>query len=74
MLSLTIIKSNTQEHWVVPAKYKKMENSYAKNADNIGRILFSKHCKSCHGIKGKGDGKKAGSIDTPIADFSDTSF
>ena len=73
LLSMTVLKSNLQEPWKVPAKYQKMENPYttAADDDNIGRIMYSKHCKSCHGSKGKGDGKKAASIDTPIGDFTD---
>lgn len=76
LLSMTILKSNLQDPWKVPAKYQKMENPFANTADddNIGRILYSKHCKSCHGSKGKGDGKKAGSVDTPIGDFTEASF
>jgi len=71
MLSLT---SNEllQELWEVPAKYKKMKNPQLDNVDseNIGRILYSKHCKSCHGTKGKGDGKKAKSLDTKMPDLT----
>ena len=76
LLSMTIMKSDQQEPWVVPAKYKKMENPYAEVADDekIGRILYSKHCKSCHGTKGKGDGKKAESLDTPTGDFTLAEF
>ena len=76
MLSMTIIKSNQQDPWEVPAKYQKMENPYASATDDekIGRILYSKHCKSCHGTKGKGDGTKAKSVDTPVGDFTDASF
>ena len=76
MLSMTIIKSNLQDPWEVPAKYQKMENPYADTADDekIGRVLYSKHCKSCHGTKGKGDGTKAKSLDTPAGDFTDASF
>ena len=76
LLSMTIMKTNQQEPWTVPAKYNKMKNPYAKVADNekIGRILYSKHCKSCHGTKGKGDGKKAESIDTPVGDFTSADF
>ncbi len=76
LLSLTMIKSNNQEPWPVPAKYKKMKNPYADAEDNenIGRMLYSKHCKSCHGSKGKGDGKKASSLDTKIGDFSKDAF
>jgi mono/diheme cytochrome c family protein len=60
----------------VPAKYEKMKNPFlnATDTENIGRILYAQHCKSCHGSKGKGDGKKAASIDTPIGDFTDDSF
>ena len=76
MLSMVAIKSNLQDPWKVPSKYEKMENPYAKttDAERIGRILYSKHCKSCHGSKGKGDGKKAASLDTPVGDFTESSF
>ena len=76
LLSMTVLKSSFQEPWEVPAKYQKLENPFVSDADaeNIGRILFSKHCKSCHGSKGKGDGPKAESVDTPIGDFTVASF
>ncbi len=76
LLSMTILQSNPQETWEVPAKYKKMKNPFvtATDNENIGRILYNKHCKSCHGKTGRGDGKKAETIDTPIGDFTDTSF
>jgi mono/diheme cytochrome c family protein len=76
LLSMTALKSNVQEEWEVPSKYQKMENPYASDADadNIGRILYSKHCKSCHGSKGQGDGTKADSIDTEMGDFTDGSL
>ncbi|WP_142784165.1 c-type cytochrome [Changchengzhania lutea] len=76
LLSMAALKSNMQDTWEAPAKYVKMKNPYTNSTDDekIGRIMYAKHCKSCHGTKGKGDGKKAGSIDTPIGDFSDDSF
>ena len=75
-LSMTVLKSNIQEPWEVPAKYEKMENPYASNADaeSIGRTLYSKHCKSCHGSKGKGDGPKAEGLDTPVPDMATSAF
>lgn len=65
-----------QDPWEVPAKYQKMKNPYlnASDKDQIGRILYAQHCKSCHGTKGKGDGKKAASLDTPVGDFTEASF
>lgn len=76
LLSMTLAEDQQKEPWDAPAKYKKMENPYAgvADADKIGRVLYSKHCKSCHGTKGKGDGNKAASIDTPIGDFTDPAF
>jgi len=76
LLSMTINELDTQDPWEAPAKYQKMKNPYLDDADagKIGRILYSKHCKSCHGSKGLGDGTKAEDIDTPIGDFTDASF
>jgi mono/diheme cytochrome c family protein len=76
VLSMTLLNSNLQDPWEVPAKYEKMENPYANATDDerIGRILYTKHCKSCHGSKGIGDGKKAESLDTEVGDFTDASF
>jgi mono/diheme cytochrome c family protein len=76
LLSMTVLKSDLQDPWEAPTKYQKMKNPFvnATDSEKIGRILYSKHCKSCHGTKGKGDGKKAASIDTPIGDFTDGSI
>jgi len=76
LLSMTSLISNEQEKWEVPSKYQKMVNPYAgvSDTDKIGRILYAKHCKSCHGSKGKGDGTKAKSLDTTVGDFTDASF
>ena len=76
LLSMTVNELDTQDPWEAPAKYQKMKNPYLDDADagKIGRILYSKHCKSCHGTKGLGDGTKAEDIDTPIGDFTDPAF
>lgn len=76
LMSMSIIKTNQEKPWDVPSKYVKMENPFAKasDEDNIGRTLYTKHCKSCHGSKGLGDGAKAGSIDTKVPDFTSDSF
>jgi len=76
LMSMISNDSILQDPWEVPAKYVKMENPFANAADddNIGRALYSKHCKSCHGTKGKGDGTKAESIDTEVPDFNRDAF
>ena len=65
-----------QEQWTVPDKYKNMKNPNAgkTDSDQIGKSLYLKQCKSCHGVKGKGDGPKASMLETKITDFSSEKF
>lgn len=74
VLSFTVLKQNPD--WVVPGKYKNMQNPTTADAESIaiGKSLYSKHCKSCHGKEGKGDGPKAAELDTPSGDFSLPAF
>ena len=76
LISMTLIRKNMQDDWKVPAKYVKMENPFVNASDDekIGKSLYAKHCKSCHGTKGLGDGTKASSLDTKVPDFSTASF
>jgi cytochrome c len=64
------------EPWVIPANYKSMVNPQKGKGDpdNVGKLLYAKHCKSCHGSIGAGDGPKAGSLDTKIKSFKDGKF
>jgi mono/diheme cytochrome c family protein len=65
-----------QEEWDIPEKYVKMKNPTYSNTENlsIGKSLYSKHCKSCHGKTGIGDGPKADEFDSDIGDFSSKEF
>ena len=58
--------------WVVPDKYAKMANPVKSDAESLkaAKALWVKHCQSCHGKTGKGDGTKAGQLDTPMEDFT----
>lgn len=57
--------------WEVPTKYQKMENPTKASPDmTVGKMLYNKNCKSCHGNKGLGDGPKAKNLDTFPGDFS----
>lgn len=60
-----------QPNWTAPAKYKTMKGK-GNSAD--GKELFAKHCKSCHGSKGLGDGPKAATLKTFPGNFSDKKF
>ena len=67
--------SLVQEEWKVPVKYENMKNPTDPKADiAIGKSLYSKHCKSCHGKEGYGDGPKAEEQDGDLGDFSTSEF
>lgn len=62
--------------WDVPAKNKSIKNPVKSSAESIanGKALYAKHCKSCHGAKGLGDGPKAAGLKTSSGDFSSAAF
>ena len=67
--------SFVQEEWKVPEKYEKMKNPTDPEEDkSIGKSLYSKHCKSCHGKTGLGDGTKADEVEGELGDFSTAEF
>lgn len=67
--------SFVQEEWKVPDKYEKMKNPTDPSVDlDIGKSLYNKHCKSCHGKEGYGDGTKADEVEGDIGDFSTAEF
>jgi mono/diheme cytochrome c family protein len=73
--ALYSFSSFDQDEWIVPAKYEKMQNPTDPSVDlDIGKSLYSKHCKSCHGSKGLGDGTKADEVEGDLGDFSTAEF
>jgi mono/diheme cytochrome c family protein len=72
----TIIQAQTAGGWTIPPKYKTMKNPVAVGKESVadGKDLFAKHCKSCHGSAGLGDGPKAATLDVPCGDFSSKKF
>lgn len=63
--------------WNVPAKYKTMKSTVKAGDASInstGKELYNKHCKSCHGTKGLGDGPKAAMMKTAMPSFADAKF
>jgi mono/diheme cytochrome c family protein len=61
-----------EKPWEVPEKYEKMANPVKSDAESIkiGKGLWTKHCASCHGKTGAGDGTKAAQLETPMEDIS----
>jgi mono/diheme cytochrome c family protein len=74
LLGFTI--AYNQDPWPVPEKYEKMANPVKPDAESLatGKSLWVKHCQSCHGKKGLGDGTKAAQLKTPAGDFSKPEF
>ncbi len=77
ILSFTLYSFTTvfQEKWVVPEKYVNMKNPTDPSVDqNIGKALYKKHCQSCHGKEGYGDGPKAAEQKGDLGDFSSAEY
>src|SRR5210317_2259800 len=76
-LGLMAFKKDYQDAWVIPSEYQNMKNpTDASDKENmaIGKSLYSKHCKSCHGNEGYGDGNKAAGLSGDLGDFSSGEF
>ena len=73
---LSFVTKSQRDPWPVPDKYQKMANPVKSDATSIatGKTLFTQHCQSCHGKKGKGDGPKAAQLDTECGDFTTADF
>jgi mono/diheme cytochrome c family protein len=77
VISFALLSFTTflQDEWVVPDKYQNMKNPTDPDVDkSIGKSLYSKHCKSCHGKEGYGDGTKADEVEGDLGDFSSEEY
>lgn len=74
-MSLFSFIAAEKKPWVVPPKYTAMK--IQKKGDpasiSLGKTLYTKYCKSCHGA-GKGDGAKASSLKTKMEDLTAPAF
>ena len=62
--------------WEVPEKYQKMKNPIKTSPESvkIGKAMYKRHCRSCHGLTGKGEGPQATKLDQTIGDFTSETF
>jgi mono/diheme cytochrome c family protein len=75
VIALFSFTSIVQNEWVVPDEYVNMTNPIPTNTDKaVGKSLYTKHCKSCHGKEGYGDGPKAEEQEGELGDFSSAEF
>ena len=72
----SFVNTSQGEPWVVPEKYVKLKNPVKADEGSIktGKALYERHCQSCHGKTGRGDGTKAASLETEPGDFSTKEF
>jgi mono/diheme cytochrome c family protein len=58
--------------WPVPEKNAKMANPVKSDGETVklGKEVWNKHCSSCHGKAGAGDGSKAAQLETAMEDMT----
>ena len=76
LFSFVTPQEKIKKPWDIPEKYKKMENPYAEDQSlvKVGKSLYAKHCRSCHGNKGLGDGPKAKKMKSFLGIFNSEEF
>lgn len=75
LCGFTYMQESTE--WKVPKEYLNLENpTDITDSENqaIGKSLYSKYCKSCHGKEGYGDGPEAEEQKGELGDFSSGEF
>ena len=63
--------------WTIPDKYKTMKNPNRPGDQKViinGQKFWTTNCKTCHGIKGMGDGPRAASLKGDPGDLSTPAF
>jgi mono/diheme cytochrome c family protein len=65
-----------EEPWVAPARSARRANPVAVDDQSLaaGKTLYAKHCLSCHGDAGKGNGPAAKDLDKSPGDLSKSSM
>jgi mono/diheme cytochrome c family protein len=58
--------------WEIPAEYKNKKNPHKgdESVTKIGRNAYTRHCRSCHGRVGQGDGPMANQLKTFAGNFT----
>lgn len=77
LVTFSLGTANAQEKpkgkpWKATDAAEKMKSPVKADDATIkaGKDIWTQHCKSCHGVKGLGDGAKAEKIEISCGDFS----
>lgn len=76
VLALSVTTVAQPKPWPVPTNFVSVKNPVAVSDVSIqeGQVLYTKHCLSCHGKTGLGDGPKAVALKDYSGDFSKPEF
>lgn len=79
VITLSSFTPSQSSKWVVPESAKNVKNPTDKSDQEnfaVGKSLYAKYCKSCHGKEGYGDGPKAKELEgkDQMGDFSTSEF
>lgn len=77
--ALSSFAPSQSDKWVIPESAKNVKNPTDKADEEnlaVGKSLYAKYCKSCHGKEGYGDGPKAKELEgkDQMGDFSTAEF
>lgn len=69
----TVAMFNALTGWRVPESARKLQNPVPATQANLQEAgeAYAKHCKSCHGVNGDGNGDRADELSTMPSDFTD---
>ncbi|HEY8689557.1 MAG TPA: cytochrome c [Chitinophagaceae bacterium] len=72
LVFIAITGFQDKKPWIAPDADKNKVNPIKSDASSLadGKELWVKHCSSCHGKSGMGDGSKAAQLKTEPGDFS----
>ncbi len=72
LFSIFALQSQVNNPWVVPEMYKELVNPVDDEKTSIkhGKKLYTKHCLSCHGLTGQGDGQAAAELNVNPSDLT----
>ncbi len=69
-------RPDSKKPWKAAVQAAAKANPVKSSTESIsdGKTLYVKHCQSCHGKSGLGDGTKAAQLKTEPGDFSKSQF
>ena len=75
IIVLSFVPQNPAQ-WVVPENYQKMKNPVPSDAASIkiGKDMYWRYCKSCHGENGDGEGPRGAKLVPSPGDFTTEAF